>query len=239
MSHRSFIVAQVVLSTIALAKEDDLGPTSVTSVTVKQRKGRRSSALQILPVWFLAQGNDIRDIRNPIHIPYPWLWAVYMLLGLAVIALLVWIYQMWTKKSQKVHIKLPHEIAFERLEAAKVLMRDNKVKEFSVNVSDAVRNYIEQRFQVAAAHKTTEEFLYKLLGDSASPLAPYSKSLEEFLKHCDLAKFARWSLSQEEMQSMYESAHRLVQGTIPQVQGQGSHKPIQNHRQSPPLITTR
>jgi hypothetical protein len=165
----------------------------------------------------LAQA-DIRDIRDPIHIPYPWLWVVYVLAGLLVLGLIYWGYRAWKKRSQKIPVKLSHEIALERLEAARRLMIETRVKEFSIEVSDAVRVYIEERFRVAAAHRTTEEFLHDLLTNTSSPLAPYSKSLEEFLKFCDLAKFAKWALSSSEMQSMYESAKRLVEGTIPKME---------------------
>jgi hypothetical protein len=166
---------------------------------------------------FLAQA-DIRDIRDPIHIPYPWLWVVYLLTALLVFCLGYWGYRAWKKRAQKIPVKLSHEIALERLEAARRLMMEAKVKEFSIEVSDAVRVYIEERFQVAAAHRTTEEFLHDLLANGSSPLAPYSQSLQEFLKFCDLAKFAKWALSGSEMQSMYESAKRLVEGTIPKTE---------------------
>jgi hypothetical protein len=34
--------------------------------------------------------------------------------------------------------------------------------------------------------------------------------LADFLRHCDLAKFARWILSIEEMETMLQSAHNFV-----------------------------
>ncbi len=172
------------------------------------------SLLHYASGWFLAV-EDIRDIRGPIHIPYPWLWMVYVLAAIGILYALWKIYRYWKNRKKPDIIKLPHEIAFERLEAARLLMNSEKVREFSIAVSDAIRRYIEDRFQVAAAHRTTEEFLYHLMRDASSPLTPYSASLDDFLKHCDLAKFARWDLSSEEMQSMYESARKLVQGTIP------------------------
>jgi hypothetical protein len=41
-------------------------------------------------------------------------------------------------------------------------------------------------------------------------LAHHRESLADFLRHCDLAKFARWILSTEEMTTMLQSAHDFV-----------------------------
>jgi hypothetical protein len=79
-------------------------------------------------------------------------------------------------------------------------------REFSIEVSEIVRSYIESRFQVRAAHQTTEEFLHNLLEPSDALLGAHQELLAEFLHHCDLAKFARWILSIEEMEAMHRIA---------------------------------
>ncbi len=40
-----------------------------------------------------------------------------------------------------------------------------------------------------------------------------SALLGDFLQHCDLAKFARWVLSLEEMEEMYDSARTFISET--------------------------
>ncbi len=156
---------------------------------------------------------DIRDIRGPIHIPYPWVWIIYVVVGFAVIFLAFQIFRWWKKRRQTVRIKLPHEIALERLERAREWMNVEHAREYSIAVSDAVRLYIEDCFHERAAHLTTEEFLHNLLSQSSSPLAAYAAPLEDFLRHCDLAKFARWSLALPEMEAMHASAKKFVQET--------------------------
>jgi hypothetical protein len=42
------------------------------------------------------------------------------------------------------------------------------------------------------------------------PLAHHRDSLADFLRHCDLAKFARWSLSVSQMEAMLDSAKAFV-----------------------------
>ena len=169
--------------------------------------------LKAYSLWPIAE-MDIRDIRGPIHIPYAWLWVLYVVLGLISLALLFWLYRFWKHRHQ-VLVPLPHQIALEQLQEAIALMQAGRAREFSILVSSVIRSYIEKRFQIYAAHRTTEEFLRDLLADTSSPLAVYFGPLEDFLKHCDLAKFARWSLSASEMQSMYESACKFIEETKP------------------------
>ena len=148
---------------------------------------------------------DIRDIRGPIPLPSTWLWSVALAGGvmLGLVAFGAW---RWNRRRQSVAAQLPFELALQRLRAARALMQPTTVREFSITVSDIVRSYIEERFQIMAAHRTTEEFLHDLLQSPDEPLARHRALLAGFLRHCDLAKFAGWALSAEEMETTYESA---------------------------------
>lgn len=167
---------------------------------------------------------DIRDIRGVVHIAYPWMWMVYAAAAAAAAVLAAWAWRAW-KNRPVVKVKLPHELALERLDQALLVMTPDKTREFSIAVSDAVRFYIEDRFHAHAARRTTEEFLHDLVADTSSPLAAYSGLLEDFLRHCDLAKFARWSLSAPEMRSMLESARRFVMETRPRDESRKGKRP--------------
>ncbi len=152
---------------------------------------------------------DIRDIRGPKPIPSPWTLPLLMAAGaLAMIgAYAAW---RWHRRRSLQAVKLPFEIALQRLEDARALMRPDNGRAFSIEVSDAVREYIEKRFQLMAAHRTTHEFLHDLLGSSDAVLAEHRTLLEEFLNLCDLAKFAGWHLSMEDMESLHASARAFV-----------------------------
>jgi hypothetical protein len=122
--------------------------------------------------------------------------------------------------------KLPHEIALEKIGAAMPLIDRGEPDAFSTAVSNAVRTYIEQRFNAKAAHRTTEEFLHDLLAQPTLGLGQYSDLLAEFLRHCDLAKFARWPLTADEMRSMADSARRFVTETVPAPEGKPQPQPV-------------
>lgn len=158
---------------------------------------------------------DIRDIHGVLSIPYQWLWAAYVLLGLVGAALLFAAWH-WLSRRPKTRAKAPYELALERLEAARALMTETQVREYAFTVSEIIRSYIEQRFGERAAHRTTEEFLSDLLQHSGTQLVQYRGLLEDFLHHCDLPKFARWQLSVREMESMHESARTFIFDTRPQ-----------------------
>ncbi len=158
---------------------------------------------------------DIHDIRGPIHLTPPWMKALWILLGALILAILGVMIRHFRKQA-RAPSKLPHEIAWEELQETLKILKPGNAREFSIAISWIIRTYIEARFQVRAAHRTTEEFLHDLLNHSQSPLAQYSSALNDFLYHCDLAKFARWELNVDEMKAMHGSARRFVEETRPQ-----------------------
>jgi len=161
------------------------------------------------------EAGDIHDIRGPISIPYQWLWVIYVAASLLAAAALYGLWRLLRRRA-KIAAKLPYEIALEKLEAARALMTAETVREYAFTVSEVIRVYIEQRFGEKAARRTTEEFLSDLLQQTGTPLAQHRRRLEDFLEHCDLMKFARWSASVREMESMLESARVFVLETWPQ-----------------------
>ena len=128
---------------------------------------------------------DIIDIRPPIHIaaPFPWLAVGAAALGLAGLSVAAW------KVLGRQRPKLAYEIALERLENTRPLMRELHAEPFCLAVSDVVREFIEEELLVRAMHRTTNEFLQLSLSDPQ--LTPHRDTLTNFLQHCDLAKFAR------------------------------------------------
>jgi hypothetical protein len=154
---------------------------------------------------------DIRDIRPPYHIPPGWLWIAWTAGGIALLAV---VYRAWRWRH---HLggraRLPYEIALERLEEARRLMQPEQARAFSFAVSEVVRDYIEECFDVQAAHRTTNEFFRDLATRSDSPLASYQPVLTDFLHHSDLAKFARWILSVPQMEAMLQSAGAFILAT--------------------------
>jgi hypothetical protein len=157
----------------------------------------------------IASSQDIRDIRGPKPIASPWVIPLLVIAGLLVAGsgYAAW---RWDRRRQHAVVKLPSEIALERLEQARAFMHPSGGREFSIEVSSIVRGYIESRFGVMAAHRTTDEFLHDSLESADSLLEAHRELLADFLQSCDLAKFGGWNLPALNMEAMLQGARRFV-----------------------------
>ena len=159
--------------------------------------------------------NALRDIKPPVEIPSGWALVGWVLGALAVAAMVFWAWRYWQKRRAQlavVPVIPPHVRAKQKLRDALALI--GQPREFCILVSDTVRAYLEERFDFHAPERTTEEFLYELQGTNL--LTPDQKeSLGEFLRRCDLVKFARYEPGQPELHDLHDSALRLVEETEP------------------------
>jgi len=154
---------------------------------------------------------DIRDIRGPRYILPAW---VLPAMAAMVVILVLAIYRIWRwRRERGVRPLLPYERALERLEHVRALMQPADAREFSIAVSDIVRGYIEQRFEVAVTRRTTEEFLHDLLETPHVALARHQSLLADFLHQCDFVKFAGMSLALQDMETLRQSARAFVLAT--------------------------
>ncbi len=159
--------------------------------------------------------NALRDIKPPVEIPSGWAWVFWVLLVLAAAALAFWAWRYWQKRraqAKVVPVVPPHIRAKQKLREALALI--GQPREFCILVSDTVRWYLEERFDFHAPERTTEEFLHEL--QETNLLTPGQKeSLSEFLKRCDLVKFAKYEPGLPELEDLHSSAVRLVEETEP------------------------
>lgn len=161
----------------------------------------------------LMGGENIREVKPPVSIPYPYLWIIYVAGGLLILALIFGLWQWLRRKLRKQEERKAHEIAFAELEEARKYLLEGKAEPFAVAVSNATRRYIEKRFGIRATHQTTEEFLRDLLKTSSSPMSEYQHPLQDFLTYCDLGKFANGYLNTEQMNAMLQTAIDFVHAT--------------------------
>lgn len=160
-------------------------------------------------------GSDIRDIVPPVPIPSVWDWLGWGLAVAAAAATAWWLWRLWLRRSTRLPVipeVPPHRRARQRLEAALALL--DRPKEFCIAVSDALRFYLEERFELRAPERTTEEFLAELQRSDAL-LPDQKQGLGEFLQRCDLVKFARYEPGRSELLELHGVALRLVEETAP------------------------
>jgi hypothetical protein len=159
-----------------------------------------------------SDAEDIRDIRGPKFVLPTWLWYA-VAAGVLLLGLIIYGIVRWRRSRRRERVLTHFELALKRLEEIRALMQPQKAREFSIAVSDIVREYIEQRFNATATHRTTEEFLHDLLDSSNTTLAKHRTLLSDFLHQCDLVKFAGMSLTTRNMESLHHSAEAFVQET--------------------------
>lgn len=163
-----------------------------------------------------AVSEALRDIKAPIPIPNLLMWILIAAAVFSLISLAIGLFLFF--KLRRKNIPLPplipaHVRARHHLEDALALL--SQPKPFCILVSDTIRFYLEERFNFRAPERTTEEFLYEL--KKTDLLLPDQKeSLGEFLKRCDLVKFARYEPREVELRDLHSSALRLVEETEPQ-----------------------
>ena len=200
---------------IALAAN---GPASISGNAPNMPQPTKSQPAQLQPSPPTAvpssMADDIRDIRGPLHIPDPLLYLYYAV-GVCLFLIGAATAWRWFRRRKVLRAKLAFEIAFEQLEQAKALMKPEMGDEFSVAVSNAIRTYIESRFDLRVTRHTTEEFMARIAAEPSGDLNEYSDLLHNFLEHCDLAKFARYMLTLDQMKEMHRSAWDFVDKTRP------------------------
>jgi hypothetical protein len=159
----------------------------------------------------------IEDIEDVVEMPRAasrrWLWGL-VVLGVAAIPA-VWLLLRSRRVKERIRIFKPaHEVAYARLRAliAEGLIEKGQIKEFYERISGILRHYIEDRFDLRAPERTTEEFLAELrFADALSP--SHKESLGEFLTHCDLVKFAKHEPTTEQVQQTFDLVKDFIEKT--------------------------
>jgi hypothetical protein len=158
----------------------------------------------------------LHEVKPPVPILNLGLYSIAATaLALLIAALLWWLLHHRRRRRRRppqLVIIPPHRRAHDRLRAALHLI--HQPKPFCTDVADALRLYLEERFDLNAPERTTEEFLTEL--HSSPHLIPKQKDiLADFLTRCDLVKFARHEPAESELRALWETALQLVTETAP------------------------
>ena len=158
----------------------------------------------------------IRGIKGP-HSIGNLLYVYLILAAIAVIAIIIAVIMYKKKGKGPETIVTPppaHETALRALRELmeKDYIKTGKIQEYYVELSNIIRHYLEDRFNLKAPEMTTEEFLVHL--KNTVKLNPEQKRLlSNFLSHCDMVKFAKHLPGDEEIDSSYGAANTLVEQT--------------------------
>ncbi len=161
---------------------------------------------------------DLRDVCPPEDVPAPpagtpvWLPVAIGSSVIVVIAVLVAGGLAWRRRQHR-RVKLsPREWAVHELDRIQAMgfPTNGDVERYYTLISDVVRGYLDMRFHIHAQRQTTFEFLEAIRQSPAVPMEQQTL-LREFLERCDLAKFARVEMPEEECQRAVAAARALVE----------------------------
>ncbi len=168
----------------------------------------------------------IKDIKEPFEETYSWIdWIkdnmvyVWVLLGALLVLLIFFLIVRYTRKVKPpmIEVEIPkipaHIIAFEKLDKLKTenLWQAGKLKLYHSQLTDIIREYIENRFKIQALEQTTDEILF---GFRKVAIDDESKSkLKSVLILADLVKFAKEQPLPTENEMSMTNSYDFIHGT--------------------------
>lgn len=179
---------------------------------------------------------QLHDIKGQIKYPItfkevlPWVGVVLGILG--VIALIVWLVIRYSKKrGAEAEKKEPaHIVAFRKLDKYKgnKMWAPEKQKAFYSGVTDALREYIDARYDIGAMEMTTAEIMKELKKTDISE--ELQIGLKELFERADYVKFAKYIASDEENAAALPLAVRFVASTYQMEVEEGSFAGAQDDK---------
>jgi len=165
----------------------------------------------------------IKPIKGPRRVPVT-LWEVirWILLGLAILLVIaVVIYILKKRKNKEPIFRLrprvqlkPHEVALQKLEKLRImkLWQQGKIKEYHSELTEILRQYIEDRYSFPALESTTAEILHDLL-ETPGMVRETWDELGQVLMLADMVKFAKEQPSPQRNEDALEKGIGFVNRT--------------------------
>lgn len=165
----------------------------------------------------------IKPIKGIILVKSSWLDYIWYFIGAAIFIILLVFVIIYFIRNKKAVLPVINKGPVETLQEktlrllaeveAQKLWEKGQVKEYYVQVTDVLRNYIEARFNTAALELTTDELLESAL--RIKEMLPYRGLLGGILYTADLAKFAKSEPLPAEHIATMEQAKEFVNLTTP------------------------
>ena len=160
--------------------------------------------------FFLAQ--EFHDITGPVDyfLLRPWMIFGAVAATLLLLGLTIWLIKRW--RNRPVVVPTPRQRALDLLARIETEIDRLTPYQFSIRVSDILRRYVTEQYQLPVTRQTSVEFLNALAAASFS--GDEQLLLTDFLNRCDLIKFARYDATREESRLLLDEAERFVKGGV-------------------------
>lgn len=171
---------------------------------------------------------DIKDIKAPINTPFSFqeflkYYLPYFLGGIILLVILYFLYKYYKKRKQlqqtkpkKVYVpkEAAHIIAIRKLDELKEkkLWQNSLIKQYYIELTEILRNYLDDRFRFNAMEKTTFEITFEIKEQKIFEQTELNL-LSYILEYGDLAKFARYNPLPDENDKCLKNAYEFVNDT--------------------------
>ncbi|MCW8848411.1 MAG: hypothetical protein OQJ81_00425 [Melioribacteraceae bacterium] len=158
---------------------------------------------------------DIKDIKEPIRIPFDWLfWGIILLVLLIIAIVAYFLYKKFKKPIEEIKFvkKAPpvplHIIALRALEKLdeKKLWQQGKIKDYHSEITEIIRRYFEDRYNFNSLEMTTAQSMQVL--NRVMDNQKLIDTTQKFLENADMVKFAKFvplpSVNEEMMIQAYD-----------------------------------
>ena len=190
----------------------DSGVYYISPIVLSENKKTEGFVLNVQTI-DIGEDAKIKDIKANIDAPYGWgdIWpylVTILLLGLIYLLIKKYIFNKKEKrKVSKPKIVIPADIvALNSLDTLnkKELWQEGEIKEYHSEISEILRTYIENRFQILALELPTFDIISNLENKGVNN--DNLQILSTLLQRADLAKFAKSKpIEIENIQSMEQS----------------------------------
>lgn len=169
-----------------------------------------------------SETGDIRDIKPPVEIPRNYRQLIIVaaiVIGLIALALFIFLLIKRYRAGKSLLARRPKpprppdEVALESLDALiqKDLLRQGRVKQFYIEISEIIRRYIEGRFDIIALEMTTHQLLQQMRQRELE--AQHIDMMTELMELSDLVKFAKYHPDENENQQIVRLAYDFIHQT--------------------------
>ncbi len=170
----------------------------------------------------------LKDVKKPLNTPLTLkefldTYGLYLLIGLLLAIIIYVVVRYFTRRKQgkafidiKKPLDPPHVVAFRRLEALreKKLWQKEMIKEYYIELTDILREYMDRRFGMSTMESTSSEIIDSLK-ERKEVSDELIKDMEKLFGIADLAKFAKYKPLPDENDFAWKKAYEFVEKTKP------------------------
>ena len=163
---------------------------------------------------------DIKEAWKPPFVFSDYIWWFIAPLLLLLAGLAAWLIARYLRKHRKEYVEITpemlipaHELALKALDEIKQekIWHQGRVKEYYTQLTDVLRGYLENRYDIDAMEMTSSEIIESVR--DIKEARPIFDRFKELLMTADFVKFAKYTPALDENESLLYTAYSFVDTT--------------------------